>query len=106
MSVVSLCEEGRDAKRCKVIWAVDESALAVSITLALNPSPVQEHARVLIYLRVPIFYVFFFNPPTLCSVASPAQNKNQEFLVGQQGPVGADIETLGPWGRLRVLILD
>ena len=30
----------------------------------------------------------------------------QKFLVCQQGPIGAEIGTLGPRGRLRVLIFD
>ena len=64
----------------------------------VNTNPFR--VRVFLFLRVLVWET------PLCSVPSPAGTRNQELLVCQQGPVGADIGTPGPWGRLHVLILD
>ena len=61
-----------------------------------------------VQLRVP-----YTPPPPVAphgAIAQPAaglhQTKNDKLLACQQGPVGAEIAILGPWGWLRVLILD
>ena len=49
---------------------------ALLLCIGLNHSPVQEHARVLIHLRVLIFCVSLFNPPPVqCSQPSPDEIK-------------------------------